>query len=278
MYDPKQTLIQTFIGYLQETYGSVFSRTQLHHVDFLGAAGTKALSTIAQSDALYHNLEHTLLVTSVGQEILQAKQICEGHQSVTSEDWLHLITALLCHDIGYCKGVCQQDDCELGRHTTGVGEEYVFLPFGATDASLSSYHVDRSKRFVAEQFRDEPLIDVSKVQQIIDLTRFPAIQSSKPAMQLAILGRAADLVGQFSDRNYLQKLPALFYEFEQNGTNETLGYHHLTDVHSGLSKFYWNCVHSYVKDAIAYLKHTPTGQQIVTDLYANVSAPTAVCA
>ena len=140
MYSPKQTLVSTFVSYLQETYESVFGQGEHHHVDFLGSVAGMVLDTIAQSDALYHDLEHTILVTSVGQEILQAKQLCEGPESVTSRDWLHLMIALLCHDIGYCKGICQQDDCDLGRQTTGLGDEYVFLPFGSTDASLSNYH------------------------------------------------------------------------------------------------------------------------------------------
>lgn len=273
MYSPKQTLVSTFVSYLQETYESVFGQGEHHHVDFLGSVAGMVLDTIAQSDALYHDLEHTILVTSVGQEILQAKQLCEGPESVTSRDWLHLMIALLCHDIGYCKGICQQDDCDLGRQTTGLGDEYVFLPFGSTDASLSNYHVDRGKQFVKEQFHDEHLIDLTTVQQIIDLTRFPVRQGSLPDPQgLATLGRSADLIGQFSDRNYLQKLPALFYEFEQNGTNVTLGYRHLIDVRSGLPEFYRKCVHGYIEDAIAYLNHTPAGQKIVTELQANVSS------
>ncbi|MEM7063719.1 MAG: metal-dependent phosphohydrolase [Cyanobacteria bacterium P01_B01_bin.77] len=277
MYSPKQTLINTFIVYLQATYRTVFSHVQSHYVDCLGSTARLALETIAQSDALYHDLEHTILVASVGQEILQAKIACDVDTEVTLEDWLNFITALLCHDIGYCKGACRQDDCELGQYTTGVDDTFVLLPFGTTDACLGQYHVDRSQQFVHEQFGHELLIDVNRVQQIIDRTRFPALDRClvPDIRSLADLGRAADLIGQFSDRNYLQKLPALFYEFEQNGTNKRLGYHQLADVHTGLSEFYWTCVHGYVKDAISYLKHTPAGQQIVTELYANISKPAA---
>ena len=272
MYNPRQTLIQTFIGYLQNTYRSVFGHGRSQPVDLLGRVANRVLATIAQSDALYHNLEHTILVMTVGQEILQAKQHCEGYESVSAEDWLHLMIALLCHDIGYCQGVCQRDNRELRHQVTGVNNDYVVLPVGATDASLSFYHVDRSKQFVQEQFQDEALLDVDVVQQIIDRTRFPASNESLAShiQMLADLGRSADLIGQFSDRNYLQKLPALFYEFEQNGTNKTLGYECLTDVQTNLPGFYWHHVHRYVANAIDYLNYTPAGQQIVTDLYANV--------
>ena len=134
---------------------------------------------------------------------------------------------------------------------------------------------------VNDDFQDQSLIDVAIVQRIIDWTRFPAIDHDRSLdiRGLPGLGRSADLIGQFSDRNYLQKLPALFYEFEQNGANESMGYRHVKDIRLGLSGFYWNCVHEYLEDAIAYLNHTPTGQQIVTELWANVSAAkTSLCA
>ncbi|MBX2865994.1 MAG: metal-dependent phosphohydrolase [Leptolyngbyaceae cyanobacterium MAG.088] len=273
MYSPKQTLIDTFIAYLQSTYQSVFGGGRPSYGDFLGVIASKTLETIAKSDALYHDLEHTILVATVGQEILQAKRVCDGLASVTSEDWLNFIAALLCHDIGYCRGVCRQDDCDLGRHYTGIDGEFIFLPFGATDAALSRYHVDRSLCFVQEQFQDEPLIDIATVQHIIDRTRFPISDGERVStiQELADLGRSADLIGQFSDRNYLQKLPALFYEFEQNGTNDSFGYRQIKDVRLGLTEFYWNSVHIYVKDALSYLNHTSTGQQIVMELHANLS-------
>ncbi len=62
-----------------------------------------ALEIISNSDALYHNVEHTILVALVGQEILRGKHIKEG--KVLPIDWLHCIISLVCHDIGYVKGV-----------------------------------------------------------------------------------------------------------------------------------------------------------------------------
>ena len=60
------------------------------------------MEIIANSDAPYHNAEHTMMVTLVGQEILRGKHIREG--GVTPRDWLHFISSLLCHDIGYVRG------------------------------------------------------------------------------------------------------------------------------------------------------------------------------
>jgi hypothetical protein len=105
-----------------------------------------AIETIAQSDALYHNVEHTIFVTLVGQEILRGKHIrCGG---VTPKDWLHFIISLLCHDIGYVRGICRQDQPKENKYATGVDYGMVQIPDGSTDAALTPYHVDRGKLFI----------------------------------------------------------------------------------------------------------------------------------
>jgi hypothetical protein len=84
------------------------------------------------------------------------------------------------------------------------------------------------------------------------------------------LVRAADLIGQLSDPRYLQKIAALFYEFEETGQNRVLGYQNPGDLREGYPKFYWNVVYRYVKDAIGYLQLTQQGKQVVAHLNANV--------
>ena len=102
------------------------------------------MENIANSDAPYHNAEHTMMVTLVGQEILRGKHIREG--GVTPRDWLHFISSLLCHDIGYVRGVCLCDG--NGRYVCNEQGDLVDVPDGATDASMAPYHVSRSKVFV----------------------------------------------------------------------------------------------------------------------------------
>ena len=51
--------------------------------------------------------------------------------------------------------------------------------------------------------------------------------------------RAADLIGQLGDPNYLRKSNALFYEFEEIGLNKTLGYETPADVVYKYPQFYW---------------------------------------
>ncbi|MGL6139786.1 MAG: metal-dependent phosphohydrolase, partial [Planktothrix sp.] len=107
MINATAILIDVFVQQLQGGYRRTYGGFKPDYPEIISWAGTMALENIANCDALYHNVEHTMLVTLVGQEILRGKHIREG--GVTPQDWLHFIISLLCHDIGYVKGVCRQD-------------------------------------------------------------------------------------------------------------------------------------------------------------------------
>ena len=126
--------------------------------------------------------------------------------------------------------------------------------------------------FVEERFNGHKLIDADLVKRNIELTRFPvpADEDYQDTVNYPGLVRAADLIGQLSDPRYLQKVAGLFYEFEETGQNQILGYHNPGDLRDGYPKFYWNVVHWYVKDAIGYLEQTQQGKQVVANLSANV--------
>jgi hypothetical protein len=78
------------------------------------------------------------------------------------------------------------------------------------------------------------------------------------------LVRAADLIGQLADINYLRKQPALFNEFQETGTSEKLGYKSVADLRDNYPDFFWQKVRPYIGDALQ------EGQQWVANLYANV--------
>jgi hypothetical protein len=229
-----------------------------------------ALENIANCDALYHNVEHTMLVALVGQEILRGKHIREG--GVSPEDWLHYLISLLCHDIGYVKGVCRQDQEAVGLYATGIDGGMVPVAIGATSASLTPFHVDRGKLVIDERFGGHTLIDAEQIKRNIELTRFPvpASETHQDKNNYSGLARAADLIGQLSDPNYLRKISALFYEFEEVGTNKILGYKSPGDLRQNYAKFYWNGVFPYIPAALNYLELTQGGKQIIANLYANV--------
>jgi hypothetical protein len=232
--------------------------------------GKLALENIANSDALYHNLDHTVMVTMVGQAILQGKHLCEG--GVSPQEWLHFTIALLCHDIGLVRGVCRQDNGHV--IATGIGSETVVMRAGATDASLSVYHVDRSKLFVRERF-NQPLfieIDVDQICEYIEITRFPI--PTEPKYQItdnyAGLVRAADFIGQLGDPNYLRKLPALFHELEEVEAGGKIAYESLEDMRNNYARFYWDVVNPYIQDALRYLRVTQEGKQWIANLHSHV--------
>ena len=270
MFLATKLLIDNLIQQLTQGYQRTYGGWQSSYAEIIAWAAGMALENIANGDALYHNVEHTIFVTLVGQEVLRGKHIKKG--GVTPEDWLHFHISLLCHDIGYIKGVCRVDKPTENLYATGVDEMMISLPIGSTDASLAPYHVDRGKLFVHERFVGHKLIDTEVLKDNIELTRFPvpANKDHQDTKNYPGLVRAADLIGQLSDPRYLQKIPALFYEFEEIGTNKALGYEHPGDLRKNYPVFYWQKVFPYLKTALQYLDLTQSGKQIMANLYANV--------
>jgi len=268
MFNATELLINAFVQQLQEGYRRTYGSLKSDYAEILGWAGIMALENIANSDALYHDVEHTILVTLVGQEVLRGKHIREG--GVSPEDWLHCIISLVCHDIGYVRGVCRNDGSN--RFATGIDNTLITLPPGASDASLTPYHVDRGKLFIQERFSGHKLIDVETIKQNIELTRFPvpAAEDHQDTINYPGMVRASDLIGQLSDPRYLRKISALFYEFEETGVNKNLRYQNPGDLRRSYPQFYWKGVYPYIQDALRYLALTQQGQQITASLYANV--------
>ena len=270
MFNATEILISDFVDKLRTGYHRTYGGLNPDYEDIIAWAGSMALENIANSDALYHNVEHTILVALVGQEILRGKQIREG--GVSCENWLHFIISLVCHDIGYVKGVCRGDNDKDHLYATGSGEDMVQLSPGASDASLTPFHVDRGKLFIEERFGGNPIINAEIIKRNVELTRFPVPKEEdhQDTRNYPGLVRAADLIGQLSDPRYLKKIGALFYEFEETGQNKHLDYQHPGDLRHNYPKFYWNVVHPYVQDGLRYLSLTQEGKQIIANLYSNV--------
>jgi hypothetical protein len=139
MFNPTAVVIDAFVNELRKGYVSTCTTLEPDYPGIIDYVGHMALELIANSDAPYHDLGHTICVTLVGQEVLRGKHLREGE--ISPRDWLHFIISLLCHDIGYVRGICIAD--RHGHFATGNGKETVELPEGATDASLTPYHIDR---------------------------------------------------------------------------------------------------------------------------------------
>ncbi len=268
MLNPAELLIEACAARMEQSFTRQYGGLDPHYGQIIGWASRMALETIANSDALYHDVEHTVMVTMVGQEILRGKHLHEG--GVSTHDWLHFSLSLLCHDIGYVRGICRED--RDGHYATGRDGEVATVPDGATDAAMTPYHVDRGQHFIRERFAGHKLINVESVCRNIEFTRFPVPQDNdhQGTNDLPGLVRAADLIGQLADPGYLRKLPALFTEFQETGAATKLGYKNPADLRRGYAGFFWNVVNPFIKDGLRHLRATQEGKQWIANLYAHV--------
>lgn len=268
MLNTSNLLIDACTMSLVQGYQQHYPAVAEDYAGIIASSAQAALGKIACTNALYHNLEHTIYVTTAGQAILTG-MILDG-QALSASLWTHAIIALLCHDIGIVRGICQADtDISF---STGLDLPLVTLKIGASDAAMLPYHLDRGKQYIAEQYDRHPLIEVAQVQAYIERTRFPVPKAASYQMDddLAGLVRAADLIGQLSDPRYLHKLNALFYEFEETGTNAALNYLTPDDVLLGYPRFYQTMVAPYIQKGLYYLDKTPAGQTFVRYLQHNL--------
>jgi hypothetical protein len=86
-----------------------------------------------------------------------------------ARDWLHFTVSLLCHDIGYVRGICRGDGD--GSYVTNSAGDRVRLPEGATDAAMTPYHVARSKLFIRERFGNGRGAPTFVAPKILDAAR-----------------------------------------------------------------------------------------------------------
>src|SRR5215213_2135682 len=93
--------------HLADDFRRLFGASFQDEAERLDGIARVALECLGKSDALYHNVEHTFLVTLVGRDILRGRTLTE---CIEPADYAHLIIACLLHGIGYVRGVLRDDD------------------------------------------------------------------------------------------------------------------------------------------------------------------------
>jgi hypothetical protein len=259
-------------SFLAEDMNRRFGSSHARLTEVIPSVARLALECIGNSDALYHNVEHTMLVTLAGHDIMKGRALLAP---TLPDDYAHFIVACLMHDIGYVRGILPGDGSD-GFIIDAQGGK-LRLPRGSSDAALAPYHVDRSKLFVLNRIES---LDASRIARAIECTRFPASSSCEEIKQNDTRGeglaeegmllRAADMIGQLGDPHYLRKANALFHEFEEIGMNKQFGYATPTDVIDLYAKFYWNSISPCIQTALRYLNVTSTGRQWIANLYSNI--------
>jgi hypothetical protein len=253
--------------FLASDYRRTFGSGEGRRAELLDSTARTAIECIANSDALYHNLEHTMLVTLAGRDILRGRALKER---TSPDDWLHVLIACLTHDIGYVRGVLTAD--LSNAFIIDQSGKTVSLARGASDAALTPYHVDRSKMFVVERFKNSELVDAERIARMVEFTRFPAPIGRNDEELDAETGlvRAADLIGQLGDPHYIRKANALFYEFAEIGVIEVLGYSSPADIIENYPSFFWTNVSDQIAPATRHLNVTIEGRRWLAHLHANV--------
>lgn len=156
---------------------------------------------------LYHNRSHTNEVV-----LCSARMLHGLHLAGQGVDGDHIDAALigaLLHDVGYVM----------------TDEEQ-----GGTGAQFTDTHVQRGVEFAKRHLSDLPadlLHAITKVILLTDHRKHPDwIQFENLQQQRAAYATAtADLVGQMANREYLERLLLLYFEFEEAGMG------HFADVH-----------------------------------------------
>jgi hypothetical protein len=90
MLNPTSLLADALGRNLAETYRRIFGDREPHFASGLDEAARLVIERIGSSDALYHDCQHTALVTLCVQDILRGRRL---ERVVTPDDWAHTIIA-----------------------------------------------------------------------------------------------------------------------------------------------------------------------------------------
>ena len=77
MFNPAVVLASAFAEHLADSYRTVYGTAEPDYASVIRAVARLVVERISSSDALYHDAQHTVLVTQVGQAILRGQIIVE---------------------------------------------------------------------------------------------------------------------------------------------------------------------------------------------------------
>ena len=152
-----------------------------------------------QCNTKYHDLRHTSDAFLVMARLIHGAIL--GKERISGENAILALIATLMHDVGYIQ---TEDDL------SGTGAKYTKEHVDRSIKFMKKYYA--KKGFSKEQFKMcSTLLLCTGLNTKLNEIPFPSIEAE-------LLGKmigTADLVGQMSDRTYLEKLPFLFHEFRE---------------------------------------------------------------
>ncbi|MHB8791073.1 MAG: hypothetical protein ACYDBT_14485 [Desulfobulbaceae bacterium] len=205
------------------------------------------------SNTKYHNLEHTCSTALAAARLMHGLHV-QGQVFAQRLVQLCLIGALF-HDTGLIQTE-EEVEGTGARHTTG--------------------HEDRSialmGKYLAEKgYSQEDIRDCNHIIKCTELF-FPMEKIPFASEEVRTMGKivgTADLVAQMADRNYQEKLPLLFMEFQEAGAQ---GFETPLELFSKTEEFYRKVARKRMKNELggisaAALYHFRERWEIDNNLY-----------
>ena len=146
----------------------MFGDRQPQYASTARTAAKLVIERIANSDALYHDSHHTVMVTLVGQAIFKGRILVEpiARRRLAA---LHRRAALPRHRVSARHLPRRRQDVFVTDDQGGT----VRAPRGASDAFLTPHHIERGKIFVRSRCAQIESLDGERIARAIELTRFP---------------------------------------------------------------------------------------------------------
>src|SRR5258707_14038713 len=94
----QELTINVFVERLRTAYQRTYGDVDQDFGRIVAWCGRLALENIANSDALFHDVDHTIMVSLAGQGLVEGKHLRGG--GVAPRDWMHFMSAGLGADIG----------------------------------------------------------------------------------------------------------------------------------------------------------------------------------
>jgi hypothetical protein len=147
----------------------------------------------------YHSLMHTMDALLACMRLVDGYNLKEG--KMNSQNVINLLFAALLHDVGYIQEI---------NDNIGTGAKY------------TNNHIERSIAFIQKNSDHFYIRDIDLIARLIKCTELKVDVNAIPFKDkneklLGVILGTADLIGQMADREYLEKLLFLYYEFKEAG-------------------------------------------------------------
>ncbi len=266
MFSPTDILIDTFLDHAKATYDDIYGDGPPDHRDTVLIVARMSLSRIARSDALFFDTEHAINGTMVGIEMLYGRLARSGF--FASRDWVHVVSALLCANVGLVRGALAGDTkTEFVIDESG---KTIALDRGATDASLWLYAAKRSALFVQQHFQGHRVIDVDVLGAMIEGSNVLISETDTRRVFNRAIVRAALVVAILADAAFEKKLVPFYLVAEEAGVADFLGFESIEEVRTGFASYFWHNLYPNVSDGIQLLEQTGHGRTLLSNMYGHL--------